>query len=119
MVWLDAEMTGLYPGVDALVEVAIIITDADLNVLDDGIDIIIKPPAAAVEQMDPVVVEMHRNNGLAEQWQHGVNAAEAEQRLLDRSEEHTSELQSRGHLVCRLLLEKKKDSTTIKSRGDR
>src|SRR5699024_4546048 len=50
MVWLDAEMTGLYPGVDALVEVAIIITDADLNVLDDGIDIIIKPPAAAVEQ---------------------------------------------------------------------
>jgi len=91
MVWLDAEMTGLYPGVDALVEVAIIITDADLNVLDDGIDIIIKPPAAAVEQMDPVVVEMHRNNGLAEQWQHGVNAAEAEQRLLDYVKQYCPE----------------------------
>src|SRR5690625_1396830 len=76
-------MTGLYPGVDALVEVAIIITDADLNILDDGIDIIIKPPAAAVEQMDPVVVEMHRNNGLAEQWANGVSAAEAEKQLLD------------------------------------
>lgn len=83
MVWLDAEMTGLYPGVDALVEVAIIITDADLNVLDDGIDLIIKPPAAAIEQMDPVVVEMHRNNGLAEQWHNGISAADAEVQLLD------------------------------------
>ena len=83
LVWLDAEMTGLYPGVDALVEVAIIITDADLNVLDDGIDIIIKPPAAAVAQMDPVVVEMHAQNGLAEQWEHGISAEEAEQQLLD------------------------------------
>src|SRR5699024_8126009 len=83
LVWLDAEMTGLYPGIDALVEVAIIITDADLNIIDDGIDIIIKPPAAAVKQMDPFVVEMHRTNGLAEQWQNGVTAAEAEQRLLD------------------------------------
>ncbi|MFD6814874.1 oligoribonuclease [Enteractinococcus coprophilus] len=82
LVWLDAEMTGLYPGVDALVEVAIIITDADLNILDKGIDIIIKPPAAAVEQMDPVVVAMHAENGLAEQWEHGVSAEEAEQQLL-------------------------------------
>ena len=82
LVWLDAEMTGLFPGVDALVEVAIIITDADLNILDEGIDIIIKPPAAAVEQMDPVVVEMHAQNGLAEQWEHGVTAQEAEQQLL-------------------------------------
>ncbi len=76
-------MTGLYPGVDALVEVAIIITDADLNILDQGIDIIIKPPAAAVEQMDPVVVEMHAQNGLAEQWENGVSAQEAEQQLLE------------------------------------
>ena len=83
LVWLDAEMTGLYPGVDALVEVAIIITDADLNVLDDGIDIIIRPPAAAIEQMDPVVVEMHRNNGLSDLWHNGITAAEAEQQLLD------------------------------------
>src|SRR5699024_6001812 len=71
--------------------VAIIITDADLNVLDDGIDIIIKPPAAAVEQMDPAVVKMHRNNVLAEQWQHGVNAAEAEQRLLNYVNPYCSE----------------------------
>src|SRR5690625_3856031 len=84
-------MTGLYPGVDALVEVAIIITDADLNILDDGIDIIIKPPAAAVEQMDPVVVEMHRTNGLAEQWEHGVSAAEAEKQLLDYVKQYCPE----------------------------
>lgn len=82
LVWLDAEMTGLYPGIDALVEVAIIITDADLNILDPGIDIIIKPPLAAVEQMDPYVVDMHAQNGLAEQWEHGVRADEAEQQLL-------------------------------------
>src|SRR5699024_1937999 len=79
----DAEMSGLYPGVDALVVVAIIITNADLNILGDGIDIIIKPPAAAIEQMDPVVVEMHRNNGLSEQWHNGITAAQAEQQLLD------------------------------------
>src|SRR5699024_103638 len=83
MVWLDAEMTGLYPGVDALVAVAIIITDADLNVLDDAIDLMIKPQAGAIEQMDPVVVEMHRNNGLAEQWHNGISAADAEVQLLD------------------------------------
>lgn len=91
LVWLDAEMTGLYPGIDALVEVAIIITDADLNIVDDGIDIIIKPPAAAVKQMDPFVVEMHRTNGLAEQWQNGVTAAEAEQRLLDYVKQYCPE----------------------------
>src|SRR5699024_1109678 len=83
MVWLDAEMTDLYPGVDALVEVAIIITVADLTVLDPGIDIIIKPPAEAVAQMDPFVVDMHRENGLAEQWEHGVSAAEAETVLFE------------------------------------
>ena len=91
LVWLDAEMTGLYPGIDALVEVAIIITDADLNILDDGIDIIIKPPLAAVEQMDPVVVEMHRSNGLAEQWEHGVSAAEAEAKLLEYVKQYCPE----------------------------
>src|SRR5699024_9324844 len=91
LVWLDAEMTGRWPDVDALAEVAIIITDADLNVLDDGIDIIIKPPAAAMEQTDPVAVAMHRTNGLAEHWQNGASASEAEQEHLDYVKQHCPE----------------------------
>ncbi|MBD4581023.1 oligoribonuclease, partial [Xanthomonas citri pv. citri] len=53
LVWIDCEMTGLHPQVDELVEVAVLITDAELNILDEGIDLVIRPSAAAFEQMDP------------------------------------------------------------------
>ena len=53
LVWIDCEMTGLSLENDALIEVAALVTDFDLNVLGDGVDIIIKPPAEALEQMEP------------------------------------------------------------------
>ena len=59
LVWIDCEMTGLDLGADALIEVAALVTDFDLNVLGDGIDIVIKPPPEALDQMVEFVQQMH------------------------------------------------------------
>ena len=59
LVWIDCEMTGLDIVADATIEVAALVTDFDLNVLGEGIDVIIAPPPEALEQMIPFVREMH------------------------------------------------------------
>ena len=64
LVWIDCEMTGLDLTSDALVEIACIVTDGELNPLDDGIDVLIKPPAEALDGMQDVVREMHTTSGL-------------------------------------------------------
>jgi oligoribonuclease len=64
LVWIDCEMTGLDPTVDVLVEIAVIITDAELNPLDDGLDIVIATDPAKLAGMDDVVREMHTSSGL-------------------------------------------------------
>ena len=83
LVWIDCEMTGLSLENDALVEVAALVTDFELNVLGDGIDVIIKPPAEALEQMDEFVRTMHTKSGLLPELESGVTLAEAEQLVLD------------------------------------
>jgi oligoribonuclease len=83
LVWIDCEMTGLSLETDALVEVAALVTDFDLNVLGEGVDVIIKPPAEALEQMDEFVRTMHTKSGLLEELESGVTLAEAEQLVLD------------------------------------
>ncbi|WP_380174045.1 oligoribonuclease [Kineococcus sp. DHX-1] len=83
IVWIDCEMTGLSLTDDALVEVAVLVTDADLNVLGDGVDVVIKPPAESLEDMDPVVVDMHTTSGLLAEIPSGRTLAEAEQIVLD------------------------------------
>ena len=83
MVWADCEMTGLNLADDALVEVAALVTDAELNVLGEGVDVIIKPSDAALEQMGDFVRTMHASSGLLEQLQGGLTMAEAEERVLD------------------------------------
>jgi oligoribonuclease len=64
LVWIDCEMTGLDPVRDALVEVAVVVTDAELNPLDAGIDIVIATPPDQLAVMDDVVREMHTSSGL-------------------------------------------------------
>ena len=64
IVWIDCEMTGLSLDADALIEVAALVTDYELNQLGDGVDIVIRPPAAALAQMDPFVRDMHTTAGL-------------------------------------------------------
>ena len=64
LVWIDCEMTGLDPSNDVLVEIAVIVTDAELNPLDDGLDIVIATDAEKLASMDEVVREMHTTSGL-------------------------------------------------------
>ena len=91
MVWIDCEMTGLDLGTDALVEVAALVTDFDLNVLGEGVDVVIRPPAAAVENMPGVVREMHTASGLLAELDGGVTLADAEQEVLAYVREHVPE----------------------------
>lgn len=83
IVWIDCEMTGLDLAQDALIEVAALVTDYELNQLGDGVDLVIKPPAGALEQMDPFVREMHTISGLLADLDTGVSLAEAERTVLD------------------------------------
>jgi oligoribonuclease len=82
-VWIDCEMTGLDLRADALIEVAALVTDFDLEVLGDGIDVIVKPPQAALDQMDEFVRTMHTGSGLLEALDEGVTLEQAEQQVLD------------------------------------
>ncbi len=82
LVWIDCEMTGLDLTADALVEVAALVTDFDLNVLGDGVDLVIKPPAEALDQMGDFVREMHRTSGLLDHLASGISLAEAEEQVL-------------------------------------
>jgi oligoribonuclease len=83
IVWIDCEMTGLDLRADALVEVAAVVTDFELNVLGDGVDVIIAPPPAALDQMGDFVREMHTVSGLLPALAEGVTLADAEQQVLD------------------------------------
>ena len=91
LVWIDCEMTGLDLGHDALIEVAALVTDSELNILGDGVDVVIKPPAGAVEQMLPVVREMHTASGLLEELAGGLTMAEAQELVLDYVRTHIPE----------------------------
>ncbi|HET6654027.1 MAG TPA: oligoribonuclease [Nocardioides sp.] len=82
LVWIDCEMTGLDLGADALIEVAALVTDFDLNVLGDGVDIVVKPPPEALDQMDDFVRNMHTVSGLLDVLADGVTLEEAEQQVL-------------------------------------
>ncbi|NNH73633.1 oligoribonuclease [Nocardia uniformis] len=84
MVWMDCEMTGLRLDSDKLIEVAALVTDSDLNILGDGVDIVIHADDAALAAMPPVVTTMHERSGLTEEVRRStVTMAEAEQQILD------------------------------------
>jgi oligoribonuclease len=88
LVWIDCEMTGLDLGADALIEVAALVTDFDLNVLGEGIDVVIKPPPEALEQMIEFVRTMHETSGLINELEAGLTMAEAEEQVLSYIKEH-------------------------------
>ena len=82
LVWIDCEMTGLDLARDALIEIACLVTDGNLTVLDEGVDLVIKPPAEAVDGMLPVVRDMHTTSGLIDELASGVTLAEAQEQVL-------------------------------------
>jgi len=80
--WIDCEMTGLSLTSDALIEVAALVTDFELNQLGEGVDVVIRPPAEALEQMDPFVHDMHTRSGLLDQLAAGTTVEQAQEQVL-------------------------------------
>ncbi|MFT4213287.1 MAG: oligoribonuclease [Microbacterium sp.] len=83
LVWIDCEMTGLDLDVDELVEIAIVVTDFELNALDTGFQVVIKPDATALAHMNEFVTKMHESSGLLAEIPNGVSLAEAEFEALE------------------------------------
>jgi oligoribonuclease len=84
LVWIDCEMTGLDPASDVLVEIAVVVTDSQLKMLDDGLDLLIATDPAKLEGMEDVVREMHTVSGLLEALATATTTlADAEQQVLD------------------------------------
>lgn len=83
LVWIDCEMTGLNPEIDCLVEVAVVITNSELEILDAGLDLVIKPRAESWSQMNDFVRQMHTQSGLVDDIENGIELEEAEQLILD------------------------------------
>jgi oligoribonuclease len=91
LVWIDCEMTGLDIERDAVIEIACLVTDAELNLLDEGVDLVIKPPAEALAGMPEVVREMHTASGLLAELPSGIPVAEAGERVLSYVRGHVAE----------------------------
>jgi len=91
LVWIDCEMTGLDPVADALVEIAVLVTDPELNVLGQGVDVVIRPPQEALDRMVPFVRDMHATSGLLERIPDGVTLAEASEACMAYITEHCPE----------------------------
>jgi oligoribonuclease len=92
LVWIDCEMTGLDLKTDRLIEIAVLVTDADLNILGDGIDVVIHADDAALSAMIPIVTEMHTRSGLIEEVRSStVDLAEAEGQVLDYIRTHVKQ----------------------------
>ena len=91
LVWIDCEMTGLYPEKDELVEIAAIVTDGELNELDAGISLVIKCNDAALQQMDDFVINMHTESDLINEIPNGIALADAEALVLTYVMQHVPE----------------------------
>ena len=91
IVWIDCEMTGLELENDALIEVAALVTDFELNQLGDGVDVVIKPEPAALEQMGDFVRDMHTRSGLLRELDEGVSMEEAQALVLEYVMQHAPE----------------------------
>jgi oligoribonuclease len=82
LVWIDCEMTGLDLSRDALVEIACLVTDGDLKTLDDGINLVIKPPAESLQTMPELVRQMHTTSGLLAELDAGITLDQAQEQVL-------------------------------------
>jgi len=91
IVWIDCEMTGLDFKNDLLVEIACVITNAQLEQVSEGLNIVIQAPTERLETMDPFVVNMHTESGLLPEIPNGVTLETAEELLFDYITSHIPE----------------------------
>jgi oligoribonuclease len=95
LVWIDCEMTGLDLQRDALIEIAALVTDGDLRVLGEGIDLVIHADESQLAGMPDVVREMHARSGLTEEVRHStVSVREAEEQVLAYVRDHVPDLRT-------------------------
>lgn len=78
LIWIDCEMTGLDIFHDELCEISVVPTDFELNVLDEGIDLVIQPSQEAVAHMNDFVRQMHTRSGLIDEWAQGLSVQDAQ-----------------------------------------
>jgi len=83
LVWIDCEMTGLDVEKDCLVEIAVLVTDSELNILDEGLSVVIKPREDSLAGMGEYVTYMHKESGLLELMPEGLSLEDAEAQVLD------------------------------------
>ncbi len=83
LVWIDCEMTGLSLESDALVEIAVLVTDSELNVIGEGIDLVIHATDGQLAAMNDFVRDMHTKSGLITEIPGGISIADAERQILD------------------------------------
>ncbi|MGV0835063.1 oligoribonuclease [Mycolicibacterium thermoresistibile] len=92
LVWIDCEMTGLDLKSDRLIEIAVLVTDADLNILGEGLDVVIHADDEALNSMIPVVTDMHTRSGLIDEVRTStVDVATAEEMVLDYIRSHVKQ----------------------------
>ena len=82
LIWIDCEMTGLDLATDALVEIAVLVTDSELNVIGEGIDLVIHASDGQLASMNDFVCEMHTTSGLITEIPKGISVAAAEAQIL-------------------------------------
>jgi oligoribonuclease len=92
LVWIDCEMTGLDLARDALIEVAVLVTDAELNTLDAGLDLVIHVADDVLDTMVPFVRDMHASSGLTDAVRAStITLGEAEKQVLEYVKQHVPE----------------------------
>jgi oligoribonuclease len=82
LIWIDCEMTGLSLESDVLVEIAVLVTDSDLNVIGEGIDLVIGATPEQLAAMNDFVTQMHTSSGLITQIPNGISVSAAEDAIL-------------------------------------
>ena len=82
LIWIDCEMTGLSLTNDLLVEIAVLVTDSELNLIGEGIDVVIHATESQLEGMNDFVREMHTNSGLITEIPKGITIAAAEAKII-------------------------------------
>ena len=82
LIWIDCEMTGLDLEKDVLVEIAVLVTDSELNVIGDGIDLVIAATPEQIAGMNDFVTQMHTNSGLITEIANGISVSAAEDAII-------------------------------------
>ena len=90
LIWLDLEMTGLDPDSERIIEIATIVTDADLEEIKEGPNLVIRQPQEYIDSMDDWNITQHTNSGLIESMKvTQISVDEAENQTLEFLRKHT------------------------------